>query len=574
MVAVVRRREQLARTVRAILENVEDGRVRGTREFQDIDFKEEAGRRNGREIEPGQPQNTEAATHMADEVACMANTPGGGALILGVENGSGKIIGTELDRDWLRQRIYQMVNVAPDIVEKNVEGQRLLVLYVAESREPVENTGDALRWRVGDSCVAVDRAEWWEKRDQSRDVDQFAQRSEFRLSDVASGAVLLAREWADADDMFTDEEVLRVLGALRSDGFLSEAGALLFVPQGRSYVELTMFDVPGGSVTNRVTARPSLALIEQIAVMMNGLNSVNSFVTQQRGLVHRTLRRVPEGAVREALLNGIIHRDWNRSEVTDLRWIEADSTLIVRSPGGFYGSVNENNVLSNRDARYPAVADLFRAIKLVEKQGVGVDRMYQAMIVLGHRPPAIHEVEGLFVECSLSGGQPVLPVVELVDRIVPVDRQRDYRVAIIIYLLLHHPFITVDKVAAAMQSTGEAARRAVETARQTSVDSTALIRKHKDTWVFGQGALKLAQSAHDSESAFPLMSYRSTDAEALTSIVDQWLTVFGSIATVDLMELSGVSRGTARKLVDDLVEEGNLRQVGAGRSTRYEKSTR
>ena len=56
---------------------------------------------------------------------------------------------------------------------------------------------------------------------------------------------------------------------------------------------------------------------------------------------------------------------------TDIRWITLDNTLVVRSPGGFYGGVTADNVLSNRSARYPALADLFRALTLVEKQGVG-----------------------------------------------------------------------------------------------------------------------------------------------------------------------------------------------------------
>lgn len=571
MPPIVRRRQQLEDAVRKVLENAAEGRLRDIREYEFLDFKEEAGRRNGPDIEPGGPQNQAAATQMADEVACFANTPGGGVLILGVEGKSGKIIGTELDRDWLRQRIYQQVGVAPDIVEEIIQGQRLLVLYVAEAREPVENTADALRWRVGDQCVAVDRAEWWEQRDHSRDSDQFAQRSEFTFADVSPGAVSLAREWADADDMFTDEEVLRALGALRSDGQLTEAAALLLVPQDRSYLELTMFDVPGGAVTNRMVGPARLTLIEQLAVMTNALKVVNTFVTHEHGLVHQTFRRIPDVAVRESILNGLIHRDWNRSEPTDLRWIEADSTFIVRSPGGFFGSVSEHNVLSNREARYPAIADLFRSLKQVDKQGVGVDRMYQAMIVLGHRPPTIHEVEGKFVECSLTGGKPVLPVVELVARIVPLDRQRDYRVAIIIYLLLHEPFITVEHVAAVMQSTGEAARSAVETARQTTVDDEPLISKYKDVWVFGPGALNRAKGAHDPQSAFPLMPYCSTEQEALRSVIRRWLGEHGAVTTGDLMTLTGVSRGTAKKLIDELVEAGNLVLRGAGRSTRYEE---
>lgn len=147
------RREELQEQVQEILDSFKAGRLTKTEETQAIDFKEEAGRRRQGELLPGERYNPEAATKLADEVACMANTPGGGALILGVADRSGEVIGTELDRDWLRQRINSAVQVAPDIVEKRVGQIRLLVIYVAPSWEPVADTGGRLRWRVGDSCV-------------------------------------------------------------------------------------------------------------------------------------------------------------------------------------------------------------------------------------------------------------------------------------------------------------------------------------------------------------------------------------------------------------------------------------
>lgn len=571
--SVLSRRQELEAQVQALLANQSEGRLRHTQETESIDFKEEAGRRTGKQIEPGSPQNPEAATKLANEVACLANTPGGGALILGVEDKTGQIIGTELDRDWLRQRINQQIQVAPDIIATEVAGQRLLIIYVAAAREPVTNTNHALRWRVGDSCVAVDRAEWWEHKDRSQDTDPMAQRSAFTLQDASATSVQLARSWNDSDKSLTDEEILRQLGALRSDGMLSEAGALLFVPQQRSYLEFTVFDVPGGSVTNRITGAPTAALLEQLSTIENTLSAVNSLVTEQSGFSHRHTRRVPELAAREAILNGVIHRDWNRSEPTDVRWVEADSSLTVRSPGGFFGSVNENNVLSNRDARYPAIADLFRAIGLVDKQGVGVDRMYQAMIVLGHRPPEIQSVAGAYIECTLTGGEPVHPIVDLVSRIVPTARQKDYRVAIIIYLLLHHPVIGVADVARLMQSTEEAARLAIETARQTAVDGEPLITTYKDVWIFGKAALNRAKAAHDPDSVFPLLPYHSTEQDRLAVAVRQWLSLHPAITTGDLMAIAPISRGTAKRALDELVDGEVLRLRGSGRSTRYEPIT-
>lgn len=100
-------------------------------------------------LEPGRCENLAALDPIADEVACMANTPGGGALIVGIEDKTGRIIGTELDIDWLRQGIYSRIDVAPDIVEKHVQGQRVLAIFVAAAAEPVEDTGGQValaRW--------------------------------------------------------------------------------------------------------------------------------------------------------------------------------------------------------------------------------------------------------------------------------------------------------------------------------------------------------------------------------------------------------------------------------------------
>lgn len=563
------RREELQRDVALLLDSASAGALPETKETQAIDFKEEAGRRSGSQIEPGERENPQAATKLADEVACMANTPGGGALILGVEDRSGRIIGTELDCDWLRHQIYRRVQVAPDVTERRVEGQRLIVIYVAEAREPVANTSDTLRWRVGDHCEPIDRAEWWESKDRRRETDPMAQPSSYALRDISHSALQLARRWSQTDPTLPDEELLRRFGALRSDGTLTEAGALLFVPKNLCYLELSVLDVPGGQVLNRTNGPADGGLLDQINFIENSINNVNHYSTRQTGFAHQHTRLVPELAVREAILNGVIHREWNISQPTELRWVRADSTLSVRSPGGFVGEITEDNVLSNRDARYPALADLFRAIGLVDKLGIGVDRMYQSMIVLGHRPPQIQLVDGPYVECTLFGGEPVYPVVDLVSKIIPVERQKDYRVAMIIYLLLHQPFIQVADVSSFMQATEESGRAAIETARQTTVNGEPLIVPLKKTWTFGSEAFAVVSGAHDPDSVFPLLPYHSTATEDLTDVVRQWLGSFESITTGDLSALSHSSRGTARSALDTLVEEGELVSLGSGRSSRY-----
>ena len=105
-------------------------------EREQIDFKEEAGRRGPRgTLTVGAPHNEEAARHLANEVACMANTPGGGAIVVGVEDRSGRLLGAALDAEWFRHRVYEHVGVAPGVKERVVQGIRLLVLYIAQARD-------------------------------------------------------------------------------------------------------------------------------------------------------------------------------------------------------------------------------------------------------------------------------------------------------------------------------------------------------------------------------------------------------------------------------------------------------
>src|SRR5690606_25905874 len=128
-------------------------------------------------------------------------------------------------------------------------------------------------------------------------------------------------------------------------------------------------------------------------------------------------------------------------------WVEEDRSLTVVSPGGFVGGVTAENVLTLRFSRSPALADAVFALGWVDKQGIGVDRMYREMVVLGHQPPQIIEEPGPRVRTRLVGGAPVVPVMKLTMRLQPVARQRDVQVALILHNLLHKPFVSVGVMA-------------------------------------------------------------------------------------------------------------------------------
>lgn len=223
---------------------------------------------------------------------------------------------------------------------------RLLVLYVAEAREPVEDPDGRLRWRTGGHCVLVDRAEWWLHRQDRAGSDPMAAATDRSGADVAPGAVLAARRFlsgsAEPVDVArdSDPDLLRKLGVLRPDGRLTQAGALVFCRSEQTHLALSVLDVERGDVLTAPADLAGLSLLEQVAAVEARLDTLNTAVTLRGGFAEHPVRRLPPAAAREVVLNGVVHRDWMQPDPVAVTWVEADSALQVVSPGGFVGGVS------------------------------------------------------------------------------------------------------------------------------------------------------------------------------------------------------------------------------------------
>lgn len=561
---------------------IRDGALPDAAERQRVDIKEEAGRRGiGGLLLPGEKQNTTAANHLANEVAAMANTPGGGALIVGIENKTGDLLGTDLDIEWLRQQIYRRIDVAPDILERYEQGIRLLVLYVPEAREPVEDTGDRLRWRVGDAAVPIDRGQWWLHRQGRAGWDPMSRPSSMTLANVTPGALTVAREYlgrreteGDAGDIATASpgDMLRQLGLLTVDGHLSEAGALLFCPAPRPWLSWTRVDVEGGDVLAREETFRGVSLLEQIARVETLMDAANDRVTLAGSFAELTVRLIPVRAAREAILNGIIHRDWNQHAATTVTWVEEDSALTVVSPGGFVGGVSADNILTQRFSRSPALADAALALGLVDKQGIGVDRMYREMVTLGHQPPQITEEPGPRVRTRLVGGTPVVPIMRLTTRLQPSARQRDVQVAMVIHTLLHAPFTDADRMARVLQRTPSEAAEALETTARCVLNARPIIEPHKDAWVLSPSARKSVLGGATDAATLKrhgVLWYVAPSADDARSIVRAWLATHDRITSGDFATLSGMSQQGGRGVLDRLDGDLLVRGEATGRNAHY-----
>jgi ATP-dependent DNA helicase RecG len=94
----------------------------------------------------------------------------------------------------------------------------------------------------------------------------------------------------------------------------------------------------------------------------------------------------PSSAIRELVLNAIMHRNYDgTSSPTRINWFE--DRVEIQNPGGLYGHVTPANFTTMSDYRNPILAEAMKALGYVERFGVGISRAKAALSSNGNPEP-------------------------------------------------------------------------------------------------------------------------------------------------------------------------------------------
>lgn len=396
-----------------------------------IDLKEEAGCRGmGGELQASVPENEAAAKALAAECTCMANTPGGGALIVGVSDVDGTVIGTKLDIHWLRSRIYDLTQgqITAQISQVLVQDKTLLVVRLSEALQPVA-WRQKYTWRQGRQCVPVTTDQWHSLKRQRENYDWSSLDSRVPVSRVSPIAVEIVREFLtesaeerslELAEVPTPDLLLRLnvvvesgdtcleaegLTPILREATLTNAGALLFTPRPTAALDYIYRPTRGADSEIRLN-RNGTTLLQELRDVLTQVSARTSLI-HTGGFARGQIPDLPPLAVREAIVNGLAHRDWENSDPTLVE--HTGNQLSVISPGGFPGTVRSDNIITHPSTpRYRALTEVFATLRIAERQGIGVDRMVREMLRLGFRAPDITEIDGPRVRTVLVGGMPDL----------------------------------------------------------------------------------------------------------------------------------------------------------------------
>ena len=548
-----------------------------------MDVKEEAGRRgHGGVIEPGGSQNEAAATHLAEEMACFANTEGGGAIILGISD-RGRRIGTDLRVEWLRHRIYELTGrmVTPSIREFEMGGVRLLVLSTAEALEPVRYNGK-IRWRVSDNCMEIDALTWHTSSMHRRGVDWSAQPSGYSLGDIRPSAVEIARRYlreaqtasnqnthvvklAEADL----EDLMQRLDLVDVEGRLTNAGALLFVTTPAVGVDYIRRDHVGGDSVRRIESTdPLINQVDEVIRAVDGFSRVSHIHTGPGGVVHLRRRTLPMPAVREAIVNSVVHRDWHSADPTMVEHI--DDMLIVSSPGGFIGGINAENIITHPPKpRYRSLARAMAALGLGEREGIGIDRMVSAMLASGLPKPVIVEIKGPYVRVTLFGGDPDRETIEFLGSLEPPALAGDLEILMLLDVLCRHGWVDAPTAAPALQRRASEMDERLDRLLRLRMNGKPIVVPVKGIPSSASRAYRLSAAARGrlANRLAPL-----SGREAHRDVALYWARSRARVSSTELADLLDVHTSTAGRILNALSEEGLLApssDVRAGRGFHY-----
>lgn len=486
-------------------------------------------------------------------------------------SGAEAFTGTGLETDWLRMRIAQLV--VPSLVthcwETTANGERLVIVDVPrnESTEPFAVTvskrgGQRRTHRRGTQCVELatvaEMLAWAQGRSG---LDWSAEPSGRPASDARASAVDALRDFLRESSepdraALADEDDVGVLGRLqllRPDGRLTRAGELLTCGGSSARLRFTTRPALGAKSTTSVEIA-GRGLTEELRAVLDAFRSSNSVIDLPgQGLAEGFVDELPFGAVREALMNAVMHRDWTRPGPIVID--HAHAQLVVHSPGPFLEGVTEETVLTAPSrTRNPSLGAALRSLRLVKREGTGVDRMYIEMVRLGHRPPTFAERDG-GVRVVLRGGEPLPPVLRL-HASLPANLRRSARTAVLIDVLRFRPSVTAQELAVAAQERPDDLLGFIEDSVAAGLlQPTAAPRRG------GVPAWRL-QDDHRVVLG-SVLPYFARPGEESVRLIDGLAQSQGEIRNQDVQDLLGVTSARASQLLKRAEAEGVIR-LGPG----------
>lgn len=524
---------------------------------------------------------------IVEAVVCLANSPRGGDLLIGVED-DGRVSGAKPRHGETTNpiRLQAMIanNTVPQVVPKvevlPIDGETVIRIQVTPAPTVVgTKDGKYVRRGLGSdgrpACLPflahemladriargeADYATIVEPTATLTDLDP-AEFERFRQRASVGGTV--ESVYADMGDI----ELLSALGVaeLRGENVLLRRGALLLFGTAealRNYVPTheTMFQVleRGTLRQNVIRHDPLFKTADALFGLLREQNREDEVII---GLTRVGIDRVPEIIARELIANALVHRDY--TIMGAVRVQVQDEELSITSPGGFPRGVTVQSFLESSNPRSRVLADAFREARFVDRAGRGINRVFEAALRSGRPEPdyARSTADRVAVTVALGGSD-----IELVRFVIEHDQRANRRFELpdlqIVRALKDDPRMTLGEIAEILQQPMQRTRN-----RLTALVEDGLVEMRGDGRA--RRYMLSAASYRSLSSATDYVRVRPFDEPQQIQMILNYVDANGSISRSEAADLCGTSPEVARRLLFRMRDDGLLRMEGQRRGARY-----
>lgn len=335
---------------------------------------------------------------LTEHLSAMANQPGGGYLVFGVDS-SGTPAG--VDEKTVETVVNQLANlgraaleppVALDHVVKDYESARLLFVHVPESAvKPVHLRGKGLEEafiRSGGTTRKASRQEIGTLMLNSRTPRWEELHTSVLLPDTEFTAKLNVEpifSMLERPMPTTSEDLLVWMAGERfivrepaGGGYVTNLGAIAaarkladFPDLSRKAVRVVVYDG-----LNKAKTKQEQEGSKGYAISFQGLIEFIMALLPQSEVIEKALRVkrtvYPEIALREIVANALIHQDFSITGAGPLMEI-FDDRIEVSNPGGLLPSKQLDRIIGTQpESRNEQLARAFRRYKICEERGSGL----------------------------------------------------------------------------------------------------------------------------------------------------------------------------------------------------------
>jgi len=332
-----------------------------------------------------------------EDIVAFANTKGG-VILLGVRDDR-TVSGEKLTND-LKARINSIArNCAPPIQTKIKHIQNIVAIEVSQGEEKPYSCSSGYFRRLDGTTQKMSNHElrimfqenekisFEEKTNRSvswKDISREKIRNFLKEADISIRKII-------------PQNILTSLSLVQK-GRITNAGALMFASRVDKFIphaESIFAAFKGTDKTNiydRHDVKDDLLIQfnEAVAFLKKHLN-VRSEI---RGFDRSDIYEIPLDALREAVVNAIVHRNYTING-TSIYVRIFDDRVEIENPGGLPNGITKRDFAKSSVRRNPIIADLFNRMGKVERMGSGIDRMRNLMRDAGLKEP-VFEMDEFF----------------------------------------------------------------------------------------------------------------------------------------------------------------------------------